>query len=61
MIVPWVYLYEPKEHTLQLGGDLKKREVFIPLSIELRLTISLGAMRPAGADLVQTHHLAGDF
>lgn len=60
-IVPQSYLYEPEELILQLGGDWKRREVFIPLPIGLALTISLGAMGTAGAALVQTYHPACDF
>lgn len=54
MIVPQVYVYDPKELALQLGGDLKKREVFISLLIWLDLTISLGTMGAGGAALIQT-------
>ncbi|XP_076788890.1 endogenous retrovirus group FC1 Env polyprotein-like [Arvicanthis niloticus] len=56
-----VYLYEPEELALQMGGSRKKREIFIPLLIGLGLAVSLGATGTAGAALIQTQHLAGDF
>lgn len=61
IVVPQVYLYEPEELALQMGGSRKKREIFIPLLIGLGLAVSLGATGTAGAALVQTQHLAGDF
>lgn len=60
IIVPQVYLYEPEELALQMGGSQKKREVFIPLLIGLCLAVSLGATGTTGAALVQIH-LASDF
>lgn len=61
IIVPQVYLYEPEELTLQIGGSQKKREIFIPLLIGLGLAVSLGATGTTGAVLVQTQHLASVF
>ncbi|XP_051027043.1 ERV-BabFcenv provirus ancestral Env polyprotein-like [Acomys russatus] len=61
IIVPQVYLYEHKELASQLGGDRKKRELFIPLLIGLGLNVSSGAPGAAGAAHVQTHRLAIDF
>lgn len=44
MIVPQVYLFEPGELALQLGGDKKKGGVgiFIPLLFSLGLTVFAG-------------------
>lgn len=61
IVVPQVYLYEPEELALQMRENRKKREIFIPLPIGLGLAVSLGATGTAGAALVQTQHLAGDF
>lgn len=52
MTVPQAYLCDPEELALQLGGDQKEREIFIPLFISLGLPV-LGA---TGAALTQTHH-----
>lgn len=49
LIVPQVYLYDPKELTSQLGSDQKKRELFIPLLIGLGLNAPLGATGVTGA------------
>ena len=59
IIVPRVYLYEPEELALQMGGSQKK--IFIPLLLGLGLAVRLGATGAAGAALVQTQHLASDF
>jgi hypothetical protein len=56
MIVPQNYLYEPKELILQLGGDWKRREVFMPLLTGVALT-----MGTAGAALLRTYHPAYHF
>ena len=61
IIVPQIYVYEPEEFTLQMGGSQKKSETFIPLLIGLGLTISLGATGRTGAVLFHTQYLARDF
>jgi hypothetical protein len=58
IIVPQVYLYEPRELTLQLGRDLRRPEVFTPLLVGLGI---LSAARTAGSALAKTHHPASDF
>ncbi|XP_021486814.1 ERV-BabFcenv provirus ancestral Env polyprotein-like [Meriones unguiculatus] len=61
IVVPRVYLYEPQELPLQLGGDGKTREGFVPLLIRMGLRDSLGTTGDPRAAFVQMHHPAGDF
>lgn len=58
MIVPQVYVYDPEELALQVGGE-RKREVLGLLG--LSLIISLRVMGTTGTAPIQRHYLAVDF